>query len=340
MRLAVVGWAGDSGVGRELISAVRNLPVDCAFVFPNPVKPSRTDLLQGTPTFLAQTNQLELQMNLFLDAQRPDTILTWEIPGNWTFPKLWRDRGIRWVHVAHWDWFQGSGEALNIWPLAQLVSPNRMCQRYLRQKYSLESVHLPVPIDTDRLAFRERRRAVRFVSVYGYGGAHDRRSLPEILAAWKMLSRAPELTIRAQCALPKECGVLPPSVKVLVGNTPEPGELYDDFDVAVQPSRYEGVGVSMMEAQACGVPVITTQAPPMDEFARELPVSVAERVQYNIMHKMVDAYIPSVPSLAQTVMRIHNKDIGGMSRAVHARVERELSWKALGSRWLRVLSGG
>jgi len=70
MRLAVVGWAGDSGVGRELIDAVRNLPVSCAFILDNPNKPTRKDLLVGTPSYFAQPANLDKQMELFIECHR------------------------------------------------------------------------------------------------------------------------------------------------------------------------------------------------------------------------------------------------------------------------------
>ena len=74
MRLAVVGWAGDSGVGRELIDAVRNLPVSCAFILDNPNKPTRKDLLVGTPSYFAQPANLDKQMELFIECHRPETL--------------------------------------------------------------------------------------------------------------------------------------------------------------------------------------------------------------------------------------------------------------------------
>lgn len=42
--------------------------------------------------------------------------------------------------------------------------------------------------------------------------------------------------------------------------------LYHRGDIYVYPTRLEGIGLSIAEANACGMPVITTNNPPMSEF--------------------------------------------------------------------------
>src|SRR5947209_2662624 len=102
MRLAVVGWANDSGVGRELVDSLRNLPVAAAFLFENPNKPTRRDLIT-VPHAISHGFEVQREMESFLDAHKPTSILTWEVPGSWVFPDLWTRKGIKCVHMAHWD---------------------------------------------------------------------------------------------------------------------------------------------------------------------------------------------------------------------------------------------
>lgn len=337
-RLALVGWATDSGVGRELIDAVRHLPVSSVFALENPFKPTRKDLLLGTPAYFATAANQGKQMELFLECHRPDTILTWETPGAWTFPAIWQRKGVRWIHMVHWDWLSASQEHLSLLKTAKLLAPNMMCQRELKQNYDLESTLIPVPVDTDRLVFRERKRAETFISVYGYGGLEDRRSILEILEAWKKMPGSAKLVIKAQKKPDEIKGALPNGVSIELGNVPEPADLYKVGDVALQLSRYEGVGVSMIEAQASGIPVVAIDAPPMNEIVCGPRIQVAKVVQISIMSKTLPSYIPSVQGLADAILRLHGSDISELSRQAWAWAEEKFSWKALREKWVSVLS--
>ena len=57
-------------------------------------------------------------------------------------------------------------------------------------------------------------------------------------------------------------------IAIQAGNLPDPAALYREGDAFIQPSKLEGIGFSVLEAVACGLPVITLDAPPMNEWAR------------------------------------------------------------------------
>jgi len=270
-----------------------------------------------------------------LNEHKPDTILTWEVPGAWGFPEIWKKHGIRWVHVVHWDWFIQS--YYSIWKDAVLVSPNAMCQRGLLQSYKLESKLLPVPIDTESFPFRLREKAKIFMSVYGYGGLHARRGLMQIYSAWRSLQTKPPLIIRAQ-ERPYDSPI-PYGVTINLGSTPEPLGLFMSGDVAVQLSRYEGVGVTLLEAQACGIPVITVDAEPMNELAPDLLVPVEKTETVVLCGKNLPSYIGSSVGLSKLIKEVHGKDITELSRMARKRVEERYSWDVLRPEWLRLLEG-
>lgn len=338
MRLAVVGWAADSGVGRELIDAMRHLPVSSSFILPNKIKPTRVDLITKTPCHFSTGHNPRVEMETFINRYKPDTILTWEVPGSWDFPDIWSAHGIRWVHVVHWDWFAPNYSGL--WKKAVLVAPNKLCQDELANVHGLKSTLLSVPVDTDRLVFQRRKICQLFVSMYGYGGLENRRSLPEVFGAWGAMRAPPPLVIRAQHR-PYEIdsSPLPAGVSLDIRNVPEPSDLWNTGDVAVQPSRYEGLGLGLLEAQARGVPVITTDAPPMNEIAPDLLVPCIRKEMVMHLGRSFPSYVPSPEHIRARVEELHMKDVSELSDRARRRSETMYSWKALRQRWIEILQG-
>lgn len=334
MRLALVGWITDSGVGRELIDAARNLPVTAVFALNNSNKRSRKDCLSWLPVYMSTGQNPQMEMNAFLKEHKPDVVLSWESPGDWCFPKLWSQCGVRWVHVVHWDYFDPTHKVEC--KRAKLIAPNMMCKKELAA-IGLSSLMLAVPVDTRRIHFKERSQASTFVSVYGYGGPEDRRSFSEIMQAWRMMRRPPPLIVRAQCA-PDLAKKAPLGVEIRVGNLPEPADLFTEGDVAVQPSRYEGVGITLIEAQAAGLPVITMDGPPMNVIAPDLLVTPSEMEKISLAGKDLLSYVPSAEALSVKVSQVVGKDISELSRQARKRVERLYSWKVLQEMWLAVLA--
>ncbi len=57
-------------------------------------------------------------------------------------------------------------------------------------------------------------------------------------------------------------------LEIINKTVPAPG-LYKLGDIYVYPSRLEGIGLTIAEASACGLPVITTDIAPMNEFVKD-----------------------------------------------------------------------
>lgn len=335
MKLGLVGYGSDTGVGMELRDALVHLPAASAFILKHPQRPETKALRFPPSTFISEGWEPLREMETWIADVKPDTILTWEVPGDWRFPDLWQRKGIRWFCVMHYDWFMPQHK-YDYWK-ARLISPNFQCQNGIKALYGLESTLLPIPVDLGRLPFKERRFAHRFVTVYGQGGPHDRRSIKEIVEAWRKMFMALPLKIMAQKKPVEIEGELPNTVWIDQRNVETTEELYAESDVAVLPSKFEGVGLSLIEAQALGLPVITTDMEPMRTLAPDLLVNASPfSVEFMIGHKVIAAY-PSVEDLRRVVDALSGKDIRELSHIARRRVEQHYSWTVLKDAWLDTL---
>ena len=84
--------------------------------------------------------------------------------------------------------------------------------------------------------------------------------------------------------------------------TDEHLRLFASADVCVAPSRWEGLGLHLYESMALGLPVITNDAPPMNEVIRDgdngLLIASRRRGRAS---SGIPAYAPSVRGLAAAI---------------------------------------
>lgn len=122
--------------------------------------------------------------------------------------------------------------------------------------------------------WRKKQDEVIFFHSAGMGGTNDRKGTGVLLKAFHKIKGPVRLIIHSQVSLQN----LPqdwqhfvksnPNIQVLEGTVKPPG-CYSLGDVYVYPTRLEGIGLSLPEALSCGLPAITTNQPPMNEFVHE-----------------------------------------------------------------------
>lgn len=331
MKLAAIGPLDNSGAASEMADALRQLAFSSVYI-DHPT--CRIDLIPISSWYLPKYADPAVDMRKFIDLHRPDVLVSWGRPPHAEFVRIWNEKGVRWVHVAHWDLFD---PGLDTWRQAVLISPNQACKKAL-QEHGFRSIHLPIPVDTDRFAFRPRMKAETFLTIYGSGGPHSRRSLSELFLAWWELDKTPSLVVKSR-GIPLELDhcQAPERVRIDVGIRREPADLYAEGDVAIQVSRYEAVGMPILEAMSSGIPVITTKVGPMSELAPELAVEPEGTVQVRLNGKGLLTSIVSVRRLRERIQSIHGTDISGLSARARALVEEKFSWKALRGQWINSL---
>jgi glycosyltransferase involved in cell wall biosynthesis len=105
----------------------------------------------------------------------------------------------------------------------------------------------------------------------------------DVLLLLKVLNRDPGVNVQAQIAalnLPQDS----PPVALLYNQelaTHQMGSLYRSADCFITPTRGEGWGLPILEAMACGLPVIATDWSAHTDFVRDdnaYPVRVAELI--------------------------------------------------------------
>lgn len=149
------------------------------------------------------------------------------------------------------------------------VSPNQHC---LNKLYSMGLVErtrkLWLPMDLSQLPFTLRDKVEKFVFSNGWGGVNDRKGWPEMRAALELMTKEEQgqATIHSQADYCVHS--LYPNFNANSGSLPSSQEIYEGMDVALVPSRCEGLGYSILEPMALGLPVLTTDSPPMSEYIK------------------------------------------------------------------------
>ena len=131
-------------------------------------------------------------------------------------------------------------------------------------------------VDTELFKPTENIQKATFFHSAGWGGINWRKCSPDILKVFDSLrSDGYDFTMyfhsqtakhqydkEAQDALDRR--VNDGSLEVHWGSVAHPG-LYHKGHINIAPSRLEGLGLFLYEGLACGMPTITTDAPPMNQ---------------------------------------------------------------------------
>jgi glycosyltransferase involved in cell wall biosynthesis len=133
-----------------------------------------------------------------------------------------------------------------------------------------------IPWGTDLEVFKPRPRVQRereVVFFHSCGLSPYRKGTDIVVKAFRSVSGNARLVIHSQSSLQFQSSILSAvsndaRITPIEKEVGAPG-LYYLGDVYVYPSRLDGIGLTIAEALASGLPVITTNAPPMNEFLVE-----------------------------------------------------------------------
>ena len=147
-----------------------------------------------------------------------------------------------------------------------------------RRHYSVFSEHPQcyyVPWGTDIELFRPQQKESDLLTFFHSAGMSKRKGTNILVEAFIRgeLYRDSKLIIHSQLDVFQQFGYSPKvlkanNIEVIEKTVSAPG-LYHLGDVYVYPTTLDGLGLTMYEALSCGLPVVTTDCPPMNEVVNK-----------------------------------------------------------------------
>jgi glycosyltransferase involved in cell wall biosynthesis len=299
MKLGLVARADNGGLGVQTWALYRHLrPARTLVVDIEHLTGYRNHFDRYPGALVSRGEPSPELIRRFLDGL--DAVLTCETPYNYALFEHARRIGVKSV-------LQFNYEFLEYFANPALPRPDLFLApslwNYERVPFANKRF-LPVPVDRERLPFRHRTRARRFLHVAGHETIHDRNGTELVLAALALVEEPVEVLIRAQRKHPF---VIPPTharVTVVNEDIADHWDLYgDEDDVLLLPRRFGGLSLQLDEALSRGMPAIMTDVSPQNGF---LPR---------------EWLVPAVTSfrfMAKTQIECHSCDPAALARKIDA----------------------
>lgn len=253
---------------------------------------------------------------------------------------------------------------------ARPIAMSRFGEKALRDA-GFDPLYVPHGIDTDTFKPVDRDEARRFFGIQegrfvvgmvanNNGNAPPRKAFPQALAAFAefrenhedaMLWLHCELTGRVnpgqpgvhipticeRMQIPADSVAYTPALQGIAANGVPPSQLamlYSAFDVLLNPSYGEGFGIPVVEAQACGTPVIVSEWTSMPELCGAGWRVDGEPWYDANQHSLYLA--PSVPAIAAALEEAYEKGSGMREKAREFAVRYDAD-RVMEEHWLPVL---
>jgi len=154
------------------------------------------------------------------------------------------------------------------------ASTNSM-ERFFRNEKLRNFKYIPYSIDLTEfpaMLEQERHKNEKFTFFHpgGFGGAYERKATNEVVKAFIALNNSnTKLIVTMQRTV--EHRELPSNIEIIDKDLSrkELLDIYHKVDAVILPSKWESIGLPILESLASYVPVITNDVMPMNEFIKE-----------------------------------------------------------------------
>jgi len=259
-----------------------------------------------------------------------DVLITIETPFNKMLYKMTNILGIKSVVQVHQELFYPNDP---MWEYCdKFLCPNISAYNKAT-RFGDKRVLCKLPIDISKFPYRKRMGKI-FIHVAGYFGFMGRKSVEETVQAFSE-SIGEKLIIYAQKPISK----LPTNIQNIIHadnrieiryECKSPRELYEEGDIAIQPSKFEGYGRTIVEPLACGLPVITLDADPMNTYFDEksllVPIKSAEIIRCGNFKIKKNNF--SIEDLVDRIDWCIGNDTSRLSLRARKYIEKHYSWEA------------
>jgi 1,2-diacylglycerol 3-alpha-glucosyltransferase len=226
---------------------------------------------------------------------------------DWKLVKAVKQAGVK--VFTYLDYYKDDWRAHMQFYDAVLCSTSRT---YQLVKGVCQAHYIGWGVDTDLFRPPDEKPEFTFFHNAGWLGINFRKMTPAAISAFDAVSKVmPDITLFVHSQA--EVQMLPQVVMDIVNSNPRityhvetlpaPG-LYHKGRIMLFPTKLEGLGLPLFEALACGLPVIATNAPPMNEFIQNGQNGLLVNVAYRMTRGDNIAFPEEIVDLTDLALRM------------------------------------
>jgi glycosyltransferase involved in cell wall biosynthesis len=260
---AVVGFKDETGIGRMCQDIRSVLGIGKHMVAPSERLASKNNFLDSEYLMTESLSMDELCHQL---KGLIGIICIERIHWHKLLIKAAKSLGLKIICVPMWEWFRGTDQDWKI--VDRFLCPNLKSLGILKSYGYNNAFIINWTLDISSLPHRKvEGSAHTFIHSVGLIDHDDRKGTKLVIEAFKRVKKT-NLKLILRIQKPSNLQKIDNRIEILTGNLEKPSELYKEGQVAIQPSRMEGLGFMVLEPICCGLPVITTNGAPMNEYVQ------------------------------------------------------------------------